>query len=296
VTTGVWSHWSRPLARRPGAGWPSDFHYVLSCFLSLQCGRQHFDRTVLVTDSPGKLLLVDQAGLEFDDVRLDLDGLQDVDPGWWVMGKVQAARTQTEPFIHIDNDAYLWAPLPDRLLNADVAAQNPEHFTDDSDYYHVNDLDSIMAYPFSWLPREIQWCRSVFGEFQRSFNTGIYGGRRLDFIHYCAELTFEIIEHPGNRLGMAEISDKTTMSGLLEMFTPAACLDYYATRPFSPFTDVQVETLFDSAESAFADDGASGYTHLIGRSKSKPSNVLKLLRRVERDYPATFSRCQDIFS
>ncbi len=295
MTIGVWSHWSRPFAHRPGAGWPSDFHYVLSCLLSLQCGRRHFDRTVLVTDSPGKCLLVDQAGLEFDEVRLDLDCLQGLNPAWWVMGKVQAIRIQTEPFIHIDNDAYFWAPLPERLMNADVAAQNPEHFTDDSDYYRLSDLDSIRTCPFSWIPREIQWCRSVFGEVQRSFNTGIYGGRRLDFIRYCAELTFEILEHPGNRLGMEQIHDKMRMSGLLEMFTPAACFDYYATRPYSPFSNVRVETLFKSAESAFADEGISGYTHMIGRSKSKASNALKLVRRVERDYPTMFSRCRDIF-
>jgi hypothetical protein len=56
-----------------------------------------------------------------------------------------------------------------------------------------------------------------------------------------------------------------------------------------------VETLFNSSESAYTDGGAAGYTHMIGRSKSKESNAARLVQRVERDYPAMFSRCRDMF-
>jgi len=286
----VWSHWSKPFALG-GGGWPTPAHYLMSCVLSVETARSHFERTRLVTDSAGMKMLVDGVGLDFDDVRLDLSEIEECDPAWWVLGKIQAFRTQHEPFVHIDNDVYLWNGLPERLTSADVLAQNPEHFTDASDYYKLAELEQIRRYPYGWLPKEVEWCRSLHGAHQRSLNTGIYGGHRVDFIQYCAELAFEMLEHPGNREAVARIEDKPRFSGTLEMFLPAACLEYHTARPHSPFRTVEAATLFDSAEQAYRDGEAKSYTHMIGRSKSKPTNARKLETRVRLHYPRHYERC-----
>ena len=240
-------------------------------------------------------MLVDGVGLEFDDVRLDLSELDDCNPDWWNLGKVQAYRVQDEPFVHIDNDAFLWGGLPERLMKADVLAQCPEHFTDASDYYQLAELEAVRGYPHGWLPKEVEWCRSLYGVHQISLNTGIYGGHRVDFIQYCAELMFEILEHRGNREAMANIDDKARASGMLEMFLPAACAEYHAVRRYSPFRTVEVATLFDSEEQAYTDGAARSYTHVIGRSKSKPTFSCKLESRVRSHYPRHYERCVEYF-
>jgi hypothetical protein len=286
----VWSHWSKPFAMR-GGGWPTPAHYLMSCVLSVETARSHFKRTRLVTDSAGAKMLVDGVGLEFDDVRLDLSEIEEFDPTWQVFGKIQAYRTQHEPFVHIDNDVYLWTGLPERLMSADVLAQNPEHFTDASDYYQLGELEEIRRYPYGWLPKEAEWCRSLHGYHQRSLNTGIYGGHRVDFIRYCAELAFEMVEHPGNRDAITRIEDKYRFAGMLEMFLPAACLEYHTARPHSPFRTIKTETLFDSAEDAYRDGEEKSYTHMIGGSKGKLVYARKLESRVRSHYPRHYERC-----
>ena len=290
----VWSHWSRPFAMC-GGGWPTRAHYLMSCVLSVETARSHFERTRLVTDSAGAKMLVDGVGLEFDDVQLDLSEIDEFDPAWRHLGKIQAYRTQYEPFVHIDNDVYLWNGLPERLMGADVLAQNPEHFTDASDYYELGELEGIRRYPYGWLPKEVEWCRSLHGDHQRSLNTGIYGGHRVDFIRYCAELAFEMVEHPGNRVAITGIEDKYRFIGILEMFLPAACIEYHTARPRSPFRTIKPQTLFDSAEDAYRDGEAKSYTHMIGRSKARLAYARKLESRVRSYYPRHYERCVGYF-
>jgi hypothetical protein len=287
----VWSHWSKPLVLRPGGGWPTLAHYLMSCVLSVETAREHFGATRLVTDAAGKAMLVEGVGLEFDDVRLDLSQIKDHDPEWWVLGKLHAYRMQNKPFVHIDNDVYLWEGLPESLVKSDVFAQNPEHFSDVSDYYRLDALTEIRRSPFGWLPKEIEWCRSLYGAHQRSLNTGIYGGQRTDFIRYSAELAFEMLEHRGNREAMASIADKAEVSGLLEMYLPAACAEYHTIRSYSPFTTVRVATLFESAEQAYREGETQAYTHMIGRSKRKAEYAMRLEDRVRAQYPKHYERC-----
>ena len=224
-------------------------------------------------------------------MQLTLAEIEGYDAGWWVLGKIQAYRTQDEPFVHIDNDVFLWEGLPARLASADVLAQNPEHFTDASDYYQLAALEAVRRYPYGWLPKEVEWCRALYGSHQRSLNTGIYGGRRLDFIQYCAEMAFELLEHPGTREAMARMEDRGKVAGMLEMFLPAACLEYHTAMPHSPFTTVEAATLFDSAERAFREGEAKRYTHVIGRSKSKPAYARSVEMRVQSCYPRYYERC-----
>jgi hypothetical protein len=108
----VWSFWSKPSQVRGNIGWYSDLHHLLAWGLSLRTARRHYPETVLITDRPGKELLVDQLGLPFVYVSTELDRLTDVDPGWWALGKLVAYSIQDQPFIHIDSDAFLWKALP----------------------------------------------------------------------------------------------------------------------------------------------------------------------------------------
>jgi len=71
-------------------------------------------------------MLVDGIGLEFDRVSTSLNALDAHDPGWWALGKLYTYRAQREPFVHLDNDVFLWRPLPERLASAPLLAQNPE--------------------------------------------------------------------------------------------------------------------------------------------------------------------------
>ena len=91
----VWSFWSRPFPAHRSNIWCKPLHHLLAWGLSVQAARRHYPETVLITDRPGKKLLVDQLGLPFAEVSTELERLNDADPagGLWGNSWLTASRT-----------------------------------------------------------------------------------------------------------------------------------------------------------------------------------------------------------
>jgi hypothetical protein len=284
----VWSFWSKPFAAARHRTWLSEKHHLLSWALSLATVSQHYRPTVLYTDDDGARLLVDEAGLQFDQVVLSLNALRNGDAEWWPLGKLYAYRLQEEPFIHVDSDVYLWRPLPQRLARASVFAQSPEIIWPGASYYEPEVLEAAGA---GWLPAEWHWYRGS-GWPQRGENCGILGGRDVEFIRHYASQAIEAVEHRGNRRAWSRLDRRETHSVLIEQYMLAACIEYHRGRADSPFRNVNVEYLFVSMEEAFASDQAvrRGYTHLIASAKRDPHVAELLERRVAEDWPALYER------
>ena len=125
----IWSLWTKPLRKNRKSIWISEKHHLLAWILSVETAKKHYSETALFTDSQGARILVEQLGLEFTQVSTELDALENCDPSFWALGKVYTYRAQTEPFIHIDSDVFLWKPLSSDINSAPLIAQNPECFT-----------------------------------------------------------------------------------------------------------------------------------------------------------------------
>src|SRR5215467_3350808 len=149
----VWSFWTKPFAGRCGIPWLSERHHLLSWVLSLKTARKHYPQTALVTDDEGAELLVSQLGLSFAHVSTELSALSDADPSWWVLGKLWTYRLQHEPFVHIDNDVFLWARLPRELELAPVFGQNPEWFPlAPESWYRPERFTRALRQHRGWMP------------------------------------------------------------------------------------------------------------------------------------------------
>ena len=291
----VWSFWSKPYRAGQCHAWLSEFHHALAWSLSVQEASKHYSDTWLYTDDEGARLLVDQLGLPFVHVCTDLNTLDDHDPGWWALGKLHTYRLQDEPFIHIDADAFLWLPLPERLLQADILAQNPDVFVPGESFYYPERIEQALSSVNGWLPKEWLWARAS-RRVLLGVGCGLLGANRLDFIRYIADLAFEIIEKPANRAAMATVKDKFPLMVLLEQFLIGCCLEYHRAQPLSPFSGVTIAYLFDSGADLFNPEQAArvGYTHLIAGAKRIPAVARLLEERIRRDDPAQFERCKRV--
>ena len=290
----VWSHWTKPLKDHPGSVWMSVKHYLFAFVLSFENARKFLSPTCLHTDREGFRMLIDGVGLPFDIVSVDLDALNEYCLYWWNMGKFHAYASQTEPFIHLDNDVFLWEPLPEKILSAPLFAQNPEYFTESSDYYLPIELENaIDSIDDGWLPDEWRWGRNIFGNFQKAINTGIYGGYRTDFIKYCADLAIKIISNPVNAKALAPLDNKAKLTGMIEMYVPSVCYDYHKNRDGSLFKDLEMEYLFTSAEDAYNNPKQIKYTHLLGRAKRDLEIIKRLENRVKLEYPIYYKRINE---
>lgn len=288
----VWSFWSKPYFVSRHSAWVSETHHLLSWVLSVQCARRFYPDTILITDDEGARILVDGIGLPFRSVSTALNALQRHDPALWSMGKLYAYRNQTEPFIHIDNDVFLWERMNPSLEVADILAQNEEPFRKSEFRYRPEELEKVVnSTEGAWIPHEWLWYRSS-GEPQKGICCGIFGGTRVDFARYYAALAIRLVEDPINRSCWFRLGHVS--SGLLfEQYLLAACLEYHRFQSSSPFAHLQVAYVlnFQNAASRLKNAVVDGYEHLMGEAKRNTARCDRLRRCVMQDYPYYYERC-----
>jgi len=249
---------------------------------------KHYPQTALFTDDDGARLLIDQLKLPFVEVSTELNKLAHHDPGFWTMGKLYTYRAQKEPFIHFDNDLFLFKPLPEELASAPVLAQNPEP----DSFYQPEFLEASLSEAGSvWLPAEWVWYR-VAGSRTGGDCAGIFGGNRVDFINHFSEQAIKLVEHPDNQRGWESLEKFVPMIWVEQYLLPA-CVDYHRQQASSPFHDIEIRYLFESMTHAFESDRAEqlGFTHCLGDAKLNKELAARIEARVKRDYPEHYERC-----
>lgn len=286
----VWSFWSKPYNSFHSNCWASEAHHLFSWILSVETARHHYPNTALYTDDQGAALLVDVLGLNFRQVSTELNALADIDAQWWALGKLYTYRVQSEPFIHIDSDVFLWDPLPKSVATAPVFAQNVEQFEIGNSYYRPQLWDTIIETVDGWLPVEWQWYSKCQGT--EAICCGILGGLHTDFITHYAECAINLVTHPRNQKAWPFVADRIGDNILVEQYLLSACLHYHHDRKDSRFLGIEAKFVFDSEQAAFDPRQAklAGYTHLIAGAKRNPEIAKRLEARVRRDYPRQYEK------
>jgi hypothetical protein len=291
----VWSFWSKPLQDRKNIGWYSQLHHLLAWGLSLETARRHYPKTVLITDRPGKKLLIDKLGLSFGEVSTELERLANVDSGWWALGKLLAYSVQDEPFVHIDTDAFLWKPLPRHLSTSPVFALCPVFYANDSNLLPL-EVERAFAANGGKLPLEWEWTRSRGNTFFREEACGILGGCHVAFLRHYANTAVDLVLNSENAPAWSRLPHKISLNTMVEQFLLGACIDYHRSHPTSAYRGVHVNHLFSSVEEALDSRHAArlGHTHLLGSAKSHPAVARRLEERMRREDLAYFRRCEKL--
>ena len=292
----VWSFWTKPFKADKGRIWHEPKHHLYAWGLSLRLARPYFRSTQLITDTPGKRMLVDRLGLEFDEVSTALDALDAVDPAWWALGKLVAYSVQTGPFVHIDTDVFLWRPLPPPLLSAPVFAQCPERHSFAHEWCGPRQIEHAFARHGHALPVEWEWASSREMDWFREENCGMVGGNRVDFLRHFASSALALVLAPKHSAAWAELGDKSGYNMMVEQFYLAACVDYHRSHPESPYRGVNIRYLFPSWAEAYNPEAAAraGYTHLLGDAKTHPEVAARLERRISALDPTFLKHCQRV--
>ena len=231
--------------------------------------------------------------MEFSQVLLDLNDLADTGPNWWAISKLRAYALQTEPFVHIDDDVFLWNPLPQRLETAQVFAQHPEWHEYGRSFYKPEFFEHAIYNQGGWLPTELSHYVHPSG-YLRAENCGILGGSNIDFINYYASQALELINHPLNQPVWVNLERKDNHFILIEQYFLAACIEFHKNNKESNFYGIDIEYLFPSYQAAVKTAPAMGFTHLIASAKRNPSLLDRLEQRVRTDYPHRYQRCLEL--
>jgi hypothetical protein len=256
------------------AGFPDAEAWGCSCVLSVLLARQHVGRAELYTDARGAARLA-ALGLPFDAVYPAFEDFS-YPPQLWMAMKLQTYRRQTEPFIHLDFDAYLWAPLPPRLSTAGIIAQSSE-----DNYSCYSRVLTYFLDHAGYVPAFVRAHVARYGSQIRALNAGAYGGHDLATLHASADEVFATLAHPANAPMLAELAAHHAAPG--EVFYDFNILleQCFASMYFHQ-RGLPVEYVLG--------DEPPYFTHLLASAKHHPDNVRALKNRVARDYPAYHKR------
>ena len=146
--------------------------------ISLYLAKLHYKNVYLITDNLGADIL---KNLPFTDINCCLE---EKVPAYlneaWSLPKIftyQIAAQKNKPFIHIDNDVFLFGAIPENKLNHPIIA---EHNELDNHWYNIerfiNNLNNKHFY-------------KNFSEHKvdSSANVSVFGGTDLEFINFYCE-------------------------------------------------------------------------------------------------------------
>jgi hypothetical protein len=155
--------------------------------------RQHFDSFTLVTDDAGAEM-AKQCKLPYTKI-VSVGENFDSDPCFWTHSKF-TAYANNQPFIHFDNDLFLWDPLPTRILEAPVAACNSDTYMWGVYAEHIRSLEESLG---------------VGGLHRKHFtnrmpiNMAIFGGNDITAINSFSKLVLDFV---ADRNGFRDLNEE----------------------------------------------------------------------------------------
>lgn len=140
----VYSLWTKPLRTHFNTlGFDTLDDFFTSFIFSVNVSKRNYDNIHFYTDEYGlKLIEPYKDQLPFTKIHCILDELDWIPVQWWAYPKLYIYSLQKEPFMHLDNDAYLWDRLDQDLIdNHDFVCQSYEDHRLKEYYFYREGLE-----------------------------------------------------------------------------------------------------------------------------------------------------------
>lgn len=202
----VQSFWSQPVHitgdgefEKFCGGWLCEKHHAISWAFSLSLLRKYHNKNKisLFTDTAGAGWLVNQVGLEYDEVNTSLDQLNHYDHTLWAIGKLYTYSHQDNPFLHVDGDVFTWQSLFPFLKKGNLLVQS---FEIGHEVYRtiLKDAAAIgIKFPeiFSEITANLQHV---------AVNAGVMGGTDIEFFKNYCRFAFDFIDQNHDKIATSE--------------------------------------------------------------------------------------------
>ncbi|MCF3110625.1 hypothetical protein LL912_17700 [Niabella sp. CC-SYL272] len=167
-------------------GWLSPQHHIMGWALSCLKLTSNYSTVNLYTDASGVELFKDELNLPYSSILNEYSKL-DVQTDLWAIPKLLTYAKQDEAFLHVDGDVFVWHPFEEKLLSANLIAQNLEKGT--GHYYQVF---APLVEKLKYMP---QWLKSnLYSTNLRAYNAGILGGSDNAFFKTYVATAMKFIE------------------------------------------------------------------------------------------------------
>ncbi len=283
----VHSYWSKPsrvnkanFNEKAFGGWRHKKYEYMSWALSCLTLKKFYPNIEIVTDLDGKKLLIDQLRLPYTNVRVELDYLNKYPHQLWALGKLFAYGLQEEPFIHVDNDIFIWEKFDNSIEKAQLVAQ---HVDDDETHYHFA-MDHLKANNIQ-IPSVLIEDLKKYNKFNSS-NAGIIGGNNISFFKEYVENSFKFIN---SQLGKTNKNIKGSSYAII--------YEQYLYSALARRNNIGIRHLFEGMEKKSMDlvnfmnkYGERKYVHLYSFAKFFPEYCRELEHQLLFEYPEYHER------
>jgi Txe/YoeB family toxin of Txe-Axe toxin-antitoxin module len=267
-------------------GWLAPEYHLMGWTLSCLQLKKYYSQVCLYTSDLGAEILIDVLQLPYSEVCITHNNLSIPHNKLWAMPKIYTYSMQKEPFLHVDGDVFLFAPLSENLITMPLIAQNEEEATH---FYTSTQME--IEKKLTYLPDIVK------NDFKteapiHAINAGIIGGKDLSFFKYYTDLAFKYINLNSNNLSSIDVN-KFNVFYEQHLFYCCAQdqeknIGYYFDHIFS---DNQYSGLASFWEVPYA----RKYLHLLGEFKRNVFACKKLAEKLREDYPEYYYRIIALF-
>ncbi|MEW7290537.1 DUF6734 family protein [Aquimarina sp. 2304DJ70-9] len=277
----IQSFWTKPAYHnsddtnaRFNGGWPNQKNAFYSFALSALTIDKFYSQNELYTDQRGKELFHDLLELPYSKIHTKLDSLNDYNPKLWALGKLVACADQKEPFIHLDNDIFIWDKVSYEIDNYDIIAQNVEE-----DFPNYSKAFGYMLTNFESIPQELIHSFYKNGKIL-AHNAGFIGGKNFDFFQELKNKAFNLIETNTHHLKNLDIGIFNTI------------FEQQLGHALTENKNLKVQYLFEEVAPNFAEiidfssvPVSSKYIHCIGYAKKSVFACEQIEARLSYHFP-----------
>lgn len=267
-------------------GWLDARFHLMSWALSASLLKKHFKKVVLCADSLGKELLADVLKLPYDSVLLTQNELAKKYPNdVWVLRKIHSYQVLSEPFIHVDGDAFLWKKPTDSFLNNKLFAQN---FQNDFECYKI--AAQQLKNSGIGVPDLLSGLESF-----RAVNMGIVGGNAWRLFHDYYKMVDGFVL---KNIDQIKVNSGQISRGFLNTLLEEALFAHWASVSCDESVQVLIDEKIDSKYRKIANliDNPYNYHHLIGENKTELFYCKQVEQYLKKFFPEVYRRVIDYLS
>jgi hypothetical protein len=186
IEKAVFSYFNPQSAFTNKAGFTTFKDFLYTTSLSVLCASRQFKEVEFISDDWG-INMFKEIDIPVTSYSTRLNEMKHVSRFFWAYGKLIAYTDQKVPFVHMDNDVFLWEALPERILNAELCFQSTEPFKLKGYGYY-----KLLKKPWSKAKvRPVKIVKNPVTDF--AYNCGICGGNNLEFFKEWRECSEEYI-------------------------------------------------------------------------------------------------------
>jgi hypothetical protein len=258
-------------------GWISPQYHLMSWALSCLQLTKYYQQVSLYADKISADMLINVLGLPYHNVHITDDDFTMPHESLWALPKIHTYSLQSESFLHVDGDVFIFQAFQEHLSRSELIAQNQEEAT--AEYYTATQKQLLAN--FTYFPE------CVKRDFEKPIpitmaNAGILGGSSIDFFKEYYAQTLEYINRNVENLSSIN-TDRFNVFFEQHLFY---CLAKEKGIPISFFfTDVVNDNEYKKLAEFHETPCSKKYLHLLGHYKRDEYTCERLAEKLRNLYP-----------